>query len=210
MFFVAVGLAVISAQTGGVKLPVHNVSSRYLLAQLAQRENLDFAAGVESPLAKGVLLFLDPSRNGLIAKGSEAGVRDLQELVNAFDVKPMGVRLEVRGMVPGIGFERGSDVTVSNTTAFRLEDPVADLGLALAPRVNADDTVTLFFTISRQGKQISTVIRVRLGDWVRLMVPSEGEITIKNDKVLERVLKMGSKPGEQDAVILVRATVPGG
>lgn len=81
--------------------------------------------------------------------------------------------------------------------------------LALAPRVNADDTVTLFFTMSRQGKQTSIVVRVRLGDWVRLMVPSEGEITFKNDKVLERVLKMGSKPGEQDAVILVRATVPG-
>jgi len=209
MILIAAGLAAsMWVQSDGVKVPIRNVSARYVLLQLAQKPNVDFAQGVESVMAPGVRVFLDPQRNGLVVKGTETGLRDLQHVINLFDVKPMGVHLEITGSVPDIGFERTSKVTVSNNTAFRFEDTMVDLGLSVRPRVNADQTVTLFFEVTRQGKQITTVVRVLLDEWVRLFVPRDGPITYESNKALEWVLKKGPRPTEQDAVILVRATVP--
>lgn len=211
MFLIAAGLAAtLWMQSDGVKVPVHNVSARYMLVELAQQRNIDFEAGVESPFAKNVRIFVNPKGNGLLVHGPEAGVNDIARMVSLFDVKPQVIRLEVVASVPGFGYERSSDIAVSNNTPFRIEDATADLGLEVTPRFNGDRTVTLHFAVNRSGRQIETRLRVLANDWVRLFVPAEGALTYESNTSLEWVLKKGPRATEQDAVILVRATVPEG
>jgi type II secretory pathway component GspD/PulD (secretin) len=134
----------------------------------------------------------DDVKSVVIIDGSQEDVAQLKTYVNIFDVLPRRVSVSVKVESPLDKISYQATANIRNQQEWRTSDDETGISIAIRPRINDDNTVTLMVELGKPGiPTIKTVFREK----------------IKVDQILTVGSSTSQKTTEhQDGTITIRST----
>ncbi len=155
-----------------VEIPVHNRRASIIL-EMIEKGQLSRIEGLKA----------DDARGCVIAPGTPSEVADVQQLVRLFDVarKRLSVKLDINS--PQDKETYSVSAKIYNNDAWKSTFGESGLQLTIAPRINADGTVTTFLNMQEKGQpELSFVYRMKTGTTHTFIMSSDPKNPLSVDK----------------------------
>ncbi len=172
-------------------IPLKFRSAKYVFEMLTQTGRFCDPTSIGSfPngfVPMGVKVALDPETNGIIAMGGNAVIRELELLLEQFDVKSSTVKLEVDGAVQKIDCTFSTVATVQNMSTWTYSSDSSDTKVSIQPRINGDRTITLFIRAGALDTEGTVAARIKSGEALFVRI-HPGQRPNKETKQMEPVI----------------------
>ena len=138
----------------------------------------------------------------IVLRGPAEEIKSLRHLVPLFDVQNRLVRFDYSVSSPIDKLEYSGSILVPNNESHSFSETGTGLQMTLKPRINDDDTITIFVTCVLRGKSSQVVIRISRGESIYL----KGKVfsNRRDDPKLVEALKKRT----DDPFITVKAEIP--
>jgi hypothetical protein len=170
----------IDVESNAVSVAIKNVSAQYLHDLLTT--SMSSPSGQGNWIPAGVTLFVDARTNRIVVDGPVSGVKEMELLIPQFDVKPLSVELEVRGMVLGIDRAIDTKSSVVNNSSWSYTDESSKTVLKVVPRINGDGTILLVMAGEAMGSPIKQFLRTNSAQtlYLRIGGPGTEEVNVSH------------------------------
>lgn len=155
MILGAIAYLVLSKQSAMETVSLKNIDAIYAIQTIRE-------------LAKTVILEPDPITNSVVVKGDKDEVAEATRMLHLFDVRSIGVELDIH--VRSIRFDWTQDarVTTPNNGSWTFAHEPTAVKFSLSPRVNEDGSSTITLsTLDRKGKPTKLNLRIKSEETAR-------------------------------------------
>jgi hypothetical protein len=105
----------------------------------------------------GVTLTAQDSKGILRLEGPEADLKEVRRYIELFDIQPRKVNMSLELSCPVLNVSSSTTTSLLNNRTWNMKDGTTNVDLSIAPRVNDDNTVTVYIEVKR-GDQIQKVV----------------------------------------------------
>lgn len=127
------------------------------------------------------VLSSDDEKGVLYIRAGKETVEQYKAFTNLFDVKPRRVKIRVEADSQIDRSNSTMETVISNNRKFAFSDEGTGLEVQVAPRINDDNTITMYVSPTYAKKTTSVVFRVKQNEGVSLCLAPDGSVSFLID-----------------------------
>jgi type II secretory pathway component GspD/PulD (secretin) len=189
------------------EIRINNIRPSRILAMLTGKTKHEMVQSAsyqdaQAHIPDGVKVKADDKRGVLIAEGPKAAVEEFARLVSLFDVMPRTVTADITIDAPIEKFTGKTSTTIRNNETYTVGQDSIGLSLAITPRINDDNTVTVLIRTGQKSGGKSYVFRTKYQKVVQI-VTDDLLAAIENNNVALSETAAGFQIGKKNEMSTV-------
>jgi len=105
----------------------------------------------------GVTLVAQDSKGIIRVEGPEGDLKQIKSYIELFDVQPRKVSLSLELFCPVLNSTSATTTSLLNNRSWNMKDSTTSADLSVVPRVNDDNTITVYVEV-RRGDQVQKIV----------------------------------------------------